>query len=222
MSLGPNTWVRERRQLWKKLHQWQSFLMQQNGRPVAAAIASKVPFLTGGAPTVFWTSDACTKDSCTAQEGIGGVDGSTYWQYLPPPELAGILHITSLEAMGRLGNTVHFGPNHPTGSRILCEADAISTVALAQNETSKAPDMVQIHDMHEALADYQRLKITTIERHIHGILNCLADWVSRDKIQLFERACKQMGITPRRVPTDPKFVQLFEQLVDQHLQRAHE
>jgi hypothetical protein len=211
---GPNTWVRHRAGLWQQMQRWQQFMTTVNGRPVAAALSSEVPHIEGGMPVVYWSSDACTKDSDTLQEGVAGVDNGLFWQYLPPPHLSNVLHITSIEALGRVGNTMHFGPLYPTGTQVVSESDAAATVSMDTSEVSKSQSMIHIQQAHSELADYQRMRPTTITTHIHGVVNDFADWVSRNKMEQFYKACGQMGIKPRRIKTKPEFEDLYAQIVN--------
>jgi hypothetical protein len=217
MDQGPNTWVKERPALWRSVKRWQTFMMHANGRPVAAAILEAVPCIKGHKPIVNWTSDACTADAVTAVEGMGGFDMGSLWQYLMPKSQMGILHITSLEACAQVGNTIHFGPQHPEGTQICREADAISTVTLLETEVSKTEEMLHIHNFHENLPDYIKLRPTTTTQHIFGELNYFSDLISRNKMEEFETACRQMGIRPRRVHTSPHFETFMDDLVKHHL-----
>ena len=216
LDQGPNTWVHERATISKQMRRWENFASTANGRPVAAALASRVPMLRAGKPLACWTSDACTSDPDTAREGIGGVQGGMYWQYLVPDELAGILHITALEACGTVGNTIHFSPLHQDGTQVLTEADAVSTVTLAASQTTNKDDLVFIQQQHESLASFQQQHRTIVPRHLFGGINTMADWVSRDKLKLFHNTCKQMGITARHIPLDPEFDRFFRSLVSFH------
>jgi hypothetical protein len=163
-----------------------------NGRPVAAAIVSEAPTLRGEAAPIFWSSDACTEDPETGAEGLGGVCENWYWQYLLPDHLRGKFHITELEALASVGNTLHFGSKYTENTKVCKEADATSTVTLQLTGASKSERMVRIQQFHESLEDFHKLHTTSVPRHLFGEINFLADRVSRNKMQEFHTACEQM------------------------------
>jgi hypothetical protein len=66
-----------------------------------------------------------------------------------PKSLKGKLHITSLEAMGPVGCTLHFGDALPEGTTVLREADAISTVTLLDTGRFNKEEMLLIQELHE-------------------------------------------------------------------------
>ena len=129
----------------------------------------------------------------------------------------GIAHITALEAMGPVGCTIHFGPEQAEGTPILREADAVCAVTLTESGQSTKEAMLYIQEQHEKLPDYQRLRPTTSTDHLFGDINFMADLVSRNKLDEFYKACTQMGITPRRVPTKQTFIDIFDGLIHLHL-----
>jgi hypothetical protein len=210
---GPNTWVAKRQLLWKRLQKWQHFLSKVNGRPVAAALVSEVPTLKGNVTPVYQTSDACTEDEDTRVEGIAGVEANRFWCYYMPEDLKGKLHITTLEAMGALGNTMHFGDGHLEGTAIFKEADAMSTVTLQRTERSKSEMLIMVQELHESLESFHKLKATTVPSHLFGEINYLSDLLSRGRMREFQTACEQMGLAPKRVPTKPQFEQFIRKLV---------
>jgi hypothetical protein len=91
--------------------------------------------------------------------------------------------------------------------------DALSTAPTHQTESSQSLRLLAIQNFHEGLAGFKKFKHTSITQHLYGEINYMADRISRDKMQEFKAACEQMGLRPRKIPTDAAFIQQVHSII---------
>ena len=114
---GPNTWVKPQHFLVDQWKQWIAWLSQASGTHVANVWGRGSHLQATHEVTFHWVSDGCSFDAETQHAAVGGFEHGRWWFYELTPRQAQLFHITLVEALGTVGNTLNFGPGVPSGDQ---------------------------------------------------------------------------------------------------------
>jgi hypothetical protein len=209
---GPNTWVKPHPFLLEQWEAWVSWLSKASGTHVANVWNRQFVMEPTHEITFHWVSDGCTHDDKTEHAAVGGFEHGRWWFYEFTHTQAQVFHITLIEAMGAVGNTLNFGPGVPEKVNIGVEVDATSAMKMNADGYTKSMALAKLHSLYVATNEYQRLKHCITTDHISGDGNDMADAISRKKWSQFHQMCEQLGVKPRQVALHPKFIEIIHQM----------
>jgi hypothetical protein len=212
MDSGPNTWVRTQPFLMEQWHVWMSWLGQASGTHVSNVWKRDMPLCQVGEVTFHWVSDGCTRDEHTEHAAAGGFEHGRWWFYQFTENQAELFHITLIEALGTVGNTLNFGPAIPTNVNIGVEVDATSAMRIGGDGKTKSMALAKLHQLYVNTKEHKRLKDNITVDHIIGAANDMADAISRKRWAQFQQQCQQLGINPKQIELNPAFLQIVSQM----------
>jgi hypothetical protein len=219
---GPNTWVKPRSFLKRQWDAWIGWLSQASGSHVTGAWSRGIATTLADEVTFYWASDGCKDDECTGLAAVGGFEHGRYWYYELTKQQQRLWHITLIESLGPVGNTLNLGPNIPTGVKIGVETDASAAMNVNAGGKSKSMAISQLMQLYVKTTEYIRLSPYMITSHLPGEMNDLADSISRAKWIKFFRQCEQLGLKPKRVQNSKQFLDIISELEKLTLQQQRE
>lgn len=167
-----------------------------------------------------WSSDACRpsfkpgdRDTVAGAGGFLPLHDGYYWHTQFPDWWVPHLEIHHLEALGCYINLVVFG-KFLRGYEIDDECDNSGVVDTFNLET--ASDPILCHIAMERITLAAEFGISTKANHHPGVLNVLADDLSRDRIDSFKANANDRGYSnPRRLEVPQEVFVWVEQMLSQ-------
>ena len=165
------------------LRLWQSFLIDFNGKTLF--------------PDKEWTLSStlhCYTDA--SKLGYGLVFGS-HWAYGPFNQVWSLYNICLLEAYPIMLVFALFGSSL-RGKKLILHSDNEALVTILNKQSSKDPAIMTI--VRVIVLSAMKYNVIFKAEHIPGVLNSLADPLSRLQVELFKSRAHQVDAEPTQVP----------------------